>query len=136
MIIDRAQTDTSMTTVTIQIENLSVHPMRGGRLEWLLRDGTSGSHPVGEIRGRLTPFGGMLHRAEGVEDLIAAETFNGGTAGVDRVSLDYWGSSREVTFRTTHAIEWVVLPNQWSEVDGVLIPSTSRIRNDRADVEL
>lgn len=59
--------------MTIQFENLSLHSMRGGRLEWLLRDGgTTGGHPVGETRGLRTPFCGMLHRPESVENIVAA----------------------------------------------------------------
>lgn len=136
MHIERSEIDPSLTSMTIDIENLSVHPMRGGLLRWSLRDGTTGSHAVGEIRGRKTPFGGMIHRAEGVETLLAAAAFNSGIGGVDRVTLDYWGGVRDVTWRSILAFEFEVVPGQWWEKDGIRIPNTKRVGYHRDDVEL
>lgn len=136
MIIDPSESQPGLCTMRIDIENLSVHPLRGGKLEWVLRDGSRGSQSVGEIRGRLTPFGGMLHRAEGVETLLAAAAFDVGIAGVDRVTLDYWGNTRGVGWRSTLAIEWAVNPDSWTEQDGIRIADMRRNRYDRSEVEL
>jgi hypothetical protein len=136
MNIERSEAQLGLCTMSIDIENLSVHPIRGGRVEWSLRDGSRGSQSIGEIRGRLTPFGGMLHRAEGVETLLAAAAFDAGIGGTDRVTLDYWGSTREISWRSTLAFGFEVTPGSVSEKDGVLIPNTHRVRYERHEVEL
>lgn len=136
MVVNKSESQPGRATMTIEVENLSVHPIKGGRLEWLLRDGTSGSHPIGEIRGRLTPYGGMFHSVEGVASIDATPAFNDGIAGEDRVTLDYYGDSRAITWRATLAIEWKVLPQQWTERDGHQVPVTTRHRFERSEVEL
>ncbi len=136
MNIDRSQSQPHLCSMTIDIENLSLHPIRGGTLRWVLRDGSSGSHQVGEIKGRLTPSRGMFHRPEGVETLTASEAFDGGIAGVDRVTFDFSGNTREIVWRSILEFEFEVIPDQWSELEGILIPNTKRIRYDRSELEL
>jgi hypothetical protein len=136
MNFERSESDFSMSTMSVDVENLSLHPIKSGTLRWLLRDGSSGSHPVGEILGRKTPFGGMFHRAEGVETLVVATSFDDGVAGVDRVTLDYSGGVRDITWRSTLAIEWEVVEGGWSEKDGVRVANTKRNRHDRTEIEL
>jgi hypothetical protein len=136
MNIERSDSQPELCTMHIEIENLSVHPLRNGKVEWVLRDGQRGTQSLGEIRGRLKPFGGMFHRAEGVETLLASAAFDGGSAGVDRVTLDYWGNTREVGWRSTLAIEWEVVPGRWSEKDGIRIANTTRNRYDRSEIEI
>lgn len=136
MIVDRSTTQLDRCTMTIQIENLSIHPLRSGTLNWRLRDGTAGSHPVGEIRGRLTPSRGMFHRPEGVETLVAADVFDGGIAGVDWVTLDYTGEVRDLRWQSKLVFEWEVRPGFWSELDDIRIPNTTRTRHERSEMEL
>lgn len=136
MIIDRSKTTLNRCSMTIEVENLSIHPLRSGTLSWQLRDGTSGTHPVGEIRGRRVPSYGMFHRAEGVETLLAADVFDGGIGGVDWVALEYTGDVRDIRWRNKFAIEWAVTPGSASEKDGVLIPNTHRVGYERSEVEL
>lgn len=136
MSFERSESNFALCTLSVDIENLSLHPIKGGTLRWLLRDGSTGSHPVGEIVGRKTPFGGMFHRAEGVETLVLATSFDDRVGGEDRVTLDYWGGVRDISWRSTLAIEWVVVPNQWSERDGVRVATTKRNRHDRTEIEL
>lgn len=136
MNFERSESDFSLSTMSVDIENLSLHPIKSGTLRWLLRDGSSGSHPVGEILGRKTPFGGMFHHAEGVETLVIATSFDDGVAGEDRVTFDYSGGVRDIVWRSTLAFEWEVIEGSWSEKDGVRVANTRRNRHDRTEVEL
>lgn len=136
MNIERSESDFSVGTMSVDIENLSLHPIKGGTLRWLLRDGSNGSHPVGEVLGRKTPFGGMFHHAEGIVTFLVSSSFDDGIAGEDRVTLDYWGGVRDISWRSTLAMEWEVVPGSWSEKDDIRVPNTTRNRHERTEIEL
>ncbi|SDT42533.1 hypothetical protein SAMN04489743_2858 [Pseudarthrobacter equi] len=134
--IERSETQPGMCSIAVEIENISVHPLRGGTLSWVLRDGTSGTCPVGEIRGRSTPFGGMLHRAQGVEEFLLTPAFDVAISGADKIVLDYWGETRSVHWRTTKSDSYKVLTGQTWVKDGVDIPATECTKSLPVEVEL
>lgn len=136
MNIERSTTHLDRCTMTIQIENLSIHPLRSGTLQWRLRDGNTGTYPVGEIRGRISPSRGMFHHPEGVETLVAAEVFDAGIGGVDWVTLEYTGDVRDLRWQNKLVSEFEVIPGARSELDGVSIPNTTRTRHERSEIEL
>jgi hypothetical protein len=127
--------DTGYSAVKVSVENLAVHPLRSGTLSWLLRDGTTGSVPVGEIRGRTSPSVGMFHTPEGIERFSLADPFDDSLEGVDTVTLDYFGEGPLTGWRQTISEEWKQNDQMRWRQSGT-VPQTSRIRRDRAEVEL
>ncbi|MDQ0768204.1 hypothetical protein QF031_000953 [Pseudarthrobacter defluvii] len=121
--------------VVIKIENLSPHAIRGGTLHWVLRDGTTGSQPVEEIQGRSIDRG-TQHRYDGIAYFLAAAIIDDWLAGVDRVTLDYYGEVRDVVWRSTMTLRWEVIPDEWTVRDGIRVPSVKRSEFDRTDVEI
>lgn len=54
------------------VMNLSVHPVKGGLLEWFLLDGTGGSMASASSRAGLGSASmGMLHKVEPFIDIMA-----------------------------------------------------------------
>jgi hypothetical protein len=127
--------ETGYSAIKVSVENMAVHPLRSGTLSWLLRDGTTGSVPVGEIRGRTSPSVGMFHAPEGIESFSLADCFDDSLEGVDTVTLDYCGESSLTTWRQTIREEWKHNDQvRWRQSQTV--PQTSRIQRDRDEVEL
>jgi hypothetical protein len=127
--------ETGYSAVKVSIENLAVHPLRSGTLSWLLRDGTTGALPVSEIRGRTTPSVGMFHTPEGIASFSLADSFDDSLEGIDTVTLDYFGEGPLTGWRQTISEEWKQNDQmRWRQTGTVA--QTSRVRRDRAEVEL
>lgn len=127
--------ETGYSAVTVSVENLAVHRLRSGTLSWLLRDGTIGSMPVGEIRGRRAPSVGMFHTPEGIERFTLADHFDDSLEGVDTVTLDYFGEGQLTGWRQTIIDGWEH-SDQLRVRESGTVPQTTRTRRDRAEVEL
>jgi hypothetical protein len=86
--------------LTLRIINESVHPIDHAEVAWTLRNGVTGSRTLPTLAGHQIVSEGLSWGSRGPSYPSIVITPNPGrVSGVDKVTLDYWGTNGPIGWR-------------------------------------
>jgi hypothetical protein len=107
------------------VENVSMYPVERAIVTYRLRDGATGTHEIGELKARNTPWD-QTSNILGPHDWVRfGIQWPQGASGKDIITVDYWGKYGTTGWRATYEAEWTFSSDGHTSSTGAALGVTS-----------